>query len=359
MERFACRTEVVSGEGALSALGQLECRRLLVVTEADPYRDRRIRQIADGAGHPDMKCFENVDPEPTMYQAVEGSRVIKSFCPDLVAAVGGRNVLDCAKAMVCFSGQDCALAAIPTAFGMGSEVSDRVLLTHSNRRHILQNDRMQPRIAVLDDGMAGELPPERIAEDGIELLTLALELFISGSGSLGQYHAREGFCMAWGALPAAFAGSAAARRRMQTASVLTGMALNGTGPGLCSALVSSLETILGLARGKAAGIVMPAIIGCNAHAAGMRYAHLARAAGFGGSREEIGIRNLRTGLVRLRRELGLPGTLVQAGIDIRWIWNSGRQIVEMTLEDPVCRNNPVAVDDFLVRRILEEITGRI
>ena len=34
-------------------------------------------------------------------------------------------------------------------------------------------------------------------------------------------------------------------------------------------------------------------------------------------------------------------------------------LVEMTLEDPACRNNPVAVDGFLVRRILEEITGRI
>lgn len=359
MERFVCRTEVVSGENALSALGQLGCRRLLVVTEADPFRDGRIKRIGDEAGRPDMMCFENVDPEPTMCQAVEGSRAIKSFCPDLVAAIGGRNVLDCAKAMVCFSGQECRLAVIPTAFGIGSEVSDSVMLTHNNRRHTLQNERMRPQIALLDDEMTGELPSEGVAEAGFELLALALEVFASGRSSLGQFHAREAFCMTWGALPAAFAGSTPGRRRMQTASVLTGMAMNGSGTGLGSALISSLGIVFGLSRGKAAGIAMPAIMGCNAYAAGAQYARLAGAAGLGGSRDEIGIRNLRTGLVRMRRELGLPGTLVQAGIDIRSVWNSGRQIVEMTLEDPACRNNPVAVDDFLVRRILEEITGRI
>lgn len=359
MERFACRTEVISGDRALSVLKQFGCRRLLVVTEQDGLQQNRIKRIADGAGRPEVVCFDHVDPEPTMYQVVEGSGVIKTFSPDLVAAVGGRNVLDCAKAMVCFSGQDCRLAAVPTAFGMGSEVSDCVLLTHNNRRHILQNDRMRPQMALLLDSQTEELTAERIAEDGVELLTMAMEMFISGTGALGRFHAREGFCMSWGALPAAFAGSAAARQRMQIASVLTGMAVSSGGPGLCSAMVSSLGVTLGLSRGKAAGIVMPAVMGCNAHAAGISYAHLARAAGLGGSREEMGVRNLRTGLMRLRRELGLPGTLVQAGIDIRSVWNSGRQIVEMTLEDPACRNNPVAVDGFLVRRILEEITGQI
>ena len=105
-------------------------------------------------------------------------------------------------------------------------------------------------------------------------------------------------------------------------------------------------------------MLLPVIVDCNAHAAGRRYAELSRAAGTGGSNEGMGVRNLRAGLLRLRRELGLPGSLVQAGLDIRVIWNSGKQIVEQTLEDPECRNNPVTVDDFLVRRILEEITGR-
>ena len=71
------------------------------------------------------------------------------------------------------------------------------------------------------------------------------------------------------------------------------------------------------------------------------------------------MRNLRSGLIRLRQELGLPGTLLQAGMDLQKVWHSSRRITELTLEDPECRNNPVAVDDFMVRRILDAITGRI
>lgn len=359
METFVCSTRVVSGEGALQILGQQNCRRLLIVTETAMARDDWVRQTAKASQASETECFDDVDAVPTMQQAVTGSRMIKEYRPDLVVALGGRNVLDCAKAMACFSGITCRLAAVPAAYGIGSEVTDGVLLSHNGRRHFLRKETMMPELAVLDSRLVGKLPAARVAEAGFEMLSCALECYASGGGSLSCLHAREGFSAVWASLPAAFAGNGAARHRLQNASVLTGMARNQKEPGLCSALENSLGIAFGLSRGKLAAILMPAIIGCNAHAAGSRYAQLARAAGLGGSREEIGVRNLRMGLIRLRRELGLPGTLVQAGVDIRRIWNSSRQVVEMTLEDPSCRNNPVAVDGFLVRRILEEITGRI
>ena len=63
--------------------------------------------------------------------------------------------------------------------------------------------------------------------------------------------------------------------------------------------------------------------------------------------------------VRLRRELNLPETLAQAGVDPRSVWRNAEQIVKATLEDPCCKTNPMEVEDFLVRRILEEVTGRV
>ena len=92
---------------------------------------------------------------------------------------------------------------------------------------------------------------------------------------------------------------------------------------------------------------------------GKKYAELARAAGIGGSADTIAVRNLRNGLIRLRRELNLPETLSQAGIDPRAVWRNVNEIVEATLEDPCCKSNPMVAEGFLVRRILEEVTGRV
>ena len=157
-----------------------------------------------------------------------------------------------------------------------------------------------------------------------KLLAAALEAYTGeGGGFLALLHGREAFASGYAALPAAFAGDGAALGRMQMASVLTGLAVEASGLGLCRAMANSLVTVFGLSRGKAAAILMPAIIGCNAHGAGRRYAELSRAAGMGGSREEIGVRNLRAGLIRLRRELGMPGALIQAGVDIRRMRSAG------------------------------------
>ena len=305
-----------------------------------------------------MTCFDGVTPEPAMAQAVEGGRQIKGFHPDLVVAIGGSYVLDCAKAMVCFSGCRSPLVVIPTEPGSGTEVTGRVSLFHERSRHTLRDRKMQPEMAVLDSGLVKTASAGIMAEGGFLLLANSLESYAGQtSGAMTRLHAREAFAVSWGALPAAFSGNISARGRLQTASAMAGIAYNKTGLGLCHAMVGSLGSVFHLPPGKLAGILLPSVISCNAHAVGRQYTELTRAAGMGGSNETVGIRNLKVGLHRLRRELGLPATLAQAGINPRWVWSNVQRIVELTLEDPECRNNPVVVDDFLIRRILEEIAG--
>lgn len=360
MERFACRTTVVSGEGALSVLGKEKCRRLLLVAEPEDTDSFGARKIKEAAGCNTTEYYDQIDPDPSMLQALEGTRKLKEFMPDLVVALGGTHVMECAKAMVGFSRQDCRLVAVPTVCGSGTEVTDRVILTHNGCRHLLQDDGMRPDIAILTEQMGDGAARSKVAEGGFELLAAAAEAYTAwGGGLIADIHAREAFVAGWGSLSAAYAGNQTARKRLLTASAMVGMAQEQTGLGLCQALENSLGSIFSLSRGKLAGILLPAVIGCNAHAAGKKYAELSRAAGMGGSSEGLGMRNLKTGLIRLRRELGLPGTLAQAGVNPRSVWSNVQRITERTLEDPACRNNPVTVDDFMVRRILEEIAGRL
>ena len=148
------------------------------------------------------------------------------------------------------------------------------------------------------------------------------------------------------------------RLKVHVAAAMAGIAFSQAGLGLCHALSHSLGGLFHVPHGRLNAIILPAVIGCNAHAVGKKYAELARAAGLGGSADTIAIRNLRSGLMRLRQDLELPQTLVQAGIPARDVWNRVGAIVKSTLEDPCCATNPVQPDDFLVRRILEEVTGR-
>jgi len=358
VERFACETTIISGEGALAALAEQPGKRLLVVTDGLEIPGSIMERIRGMIKPEDAACFGTVTPEPTMGQAVEGAKKIKALCPELVVALGGSHVMDCAKAMVCFSGKTCHLVMVPTAAGSGAEVTGRVTLSHDRRRHIFRNPSMHPNVAILDSSLLADSPSGKIAEGGFEILANSLESYVGKStGMLTGLHAREAFAAGWGALPAAFAGKLAARGRLQGASAMAGVAYDRTGLGLCYAMAESLGSVFHLPQGSLAGILLPAVIGCNAHAAGRKLAELARAAGMGGSSEAVGVRNLKTALIRLRRELGMPATLAQAGVNPRWIWSNVQRIVDLTLENPECRNNPVTVDDFLVRRILEETAG--
>ena len=164
---------------------------------------------------------------------------------------------------------------------------------------------------------------------------------------------------AYASLPASFAGRKEVRLRVHRAATMAGMAFTQAGLGMCHAMSHALGGMFHVPHGRLNAILLPSVIGCNAHVVGHRYAELARAAGIGGSADTIAVRNLRNGLIRLRRELNLPETLAQAGVNPRDVWSRTAEIVKATLEDPCCKTNPMTVEDFLVRRVLEEVTGRV
>ena len=171
--------------------------------------------------------------------------------------------------------------------------------------------------------------------------------------------AAEAFRGAYSALPASFAGRKDLRLRVHQAATMAGMAFTQAGLGLCHAMSHSLGGIFHVPHGRLNAILLPSIVSCNAHVAGRKYAEIARIAGIGGSAESVAVRNLKNGLIRLRRELKLPETLAQAGIAPRELWAATGQSVEATLKDPCCGSNPMVVEDFMVRRILEEVTGHV
>ena len=360
MDEFDCRTKVVSGAGAVRRLADFGARRLFLVSDPFFYKNGTADRIAAAAGAEEVEIFSEVRPDPTVELAAEGTAKLKTFNPDLIVALGGGSAMDCAKAMAFFAKGDAKLVAIPTTSGSGSEVTDFAILTHNQVKHPLVDKRLRPCMAILDSDLLQELPAPLVADTGFDTLTHAVEAYVAtGAGAFSDMLAQEAFRSAYGALPASFAGRKEVRLKVHQAATMAGMAFTQAGLGLCHAMAHSLGGMFHVAHGKLNAVLLPSVIACNAHVAGDKYAALARACGMGGTADTIAVRNLRNALIRLRRDLKLPETLAQAGIAPGALRSAMNEIVAATLADPCCKTNPMKPEDFLVRRILEEVTGRV
>ena len=358
MERFGCSTQIVTGVGSLAYLKELQIRRLFLV--ADPYfvSSGAAQHLTALSGAQESQVFSKIVPDPGVELAAEGTAQLKAFAPDTVVALGGGSAIDCAKAMVYFSGTDARFVAVPTTSGSGSEVTDFAILTHKDVKHPLVDGRLRPAVAILDGELLNNLPKALIADTGFDLLSHALEAYGGkNGGAFSDALAREAFCVGYAHLPASFAGQKEVRMRLHTASTMAGLAFTHAGLGLCHAMAHVLGGAFHIPHGRLNAILLPEILELNAHACGEKYARLARAAGLPGAADSVAVRNLKNGLIRLRRELELPGTLRQAGVEPLAVRRRSAELVKAVLEDPCCHTNPLPVEDFMVHRILEKVTG--
>ena len=359
MEEFSCKTKIVSGSGSTAYLKELGSRKLLVVS--DPYfmENGTAERIAKLSGAKEFRIFHDVRPDPTVELAATGTALVKEFQPDTVVALGGGSAIDCAKAMVYFSGVETRFVAVPTTSGSGSEVTDFAVLTHGNTKHPLVDEKLRSDVAILDSALLENLPKGLIADTGFDVLTHALEAYVAtGRSGFTDALARDAFTVVYANLPASFGGDKTVRGRVHQASAMAGLAFTHAGLGLCHAMAHVLGGAFHIPHGRLNAILLPAVIGCNAHACGDRYAAIARGAGFSGAADALAVRNLKNGLIRLRRELHMPETLKAAGVDPRQVWHQTPELVKAVLEDPCCNTNPLPVQDFMVRKILEEVSGR-
>ena len=359
MEKYSCKTKIISGAGSVSVLKELGCKRLFLVSDPFFAKNGTAENIAGKAGAEAFQIYSEVTPDPTVEQVARGTAQLKAFAPDTVVALGGGSAMDCAKAMVFFSGLSVRFVAIPTTSGSGSEVTDFAILTHGGIKHPLIDEKLRPNVAILDSDLLKELPPKLIADTGFDVLSHALEAYTAtDAGAITDALAVDSFSAAVQALPLSYRGNLASRSRMHTASAMAGMAFTQAGLGLCHAMSHTLGGMFHLPHGRLNAILLPAVIGTNAPVATAKYARLARACGFGGAADTVAVRNLKNGLIRLRKELNMPSNLAQAGLKPHEVWRAASQIVTATLSDPCCKTNPVQVEDFTVRRILEEVIGR-
>ncbi len=358
MQVFSCSTKLMIGPGARWTLRERSPQRVFVVTDRFFSETGVAADLARGLGGT-YEIFDEVMPDPTAELAARGAKRLKDFKPDLVVALGGGSPMDCAKAMVYFSELDVTLAAIPTTSGSGAEVTDFAILTHQEVKHPLVHERLRPQVAILDSELLEKLPKSLIADGGFDILAHALEAAVGKNRSLiTDALACRAFRTAFGELPLSYGGDVSVRLNIHVASAMSAMAFSQAGLGICHALSHALGGQFHVPHGRLNAILLPSVVAVNAQVAGSRYASLAREAGLSGSADTLAVRNLKNGLLRLRRELRLPQTLAQAGVRPQDVRRNRDVIIQAALADPCCKTNPVEPTAGLLEAILEEVTGR-
>lgn len=359
MQEFYCKTKIISGAKALDWLDGQQCRTVLMV--ADPYfaQNGWAEKIAGRIKAEKREIYSNVKPDPTVELAAEGTALMRQVQPDFLIALGGGSAMDTAKAMVYFAGEGVKFIAIPTTSGSGSEVTNFAILTHGSVKHPLIDKKMQPDVAIIAEELVEKLPSSLVADGGFDVLSHALESFVAaGADPMSQALAGCAFTTVFSNLTASYRGDTRVRGKLHLASTMAGMAFSQAGLGLCHALAHSLGGVFHIPHGRLNAILLPEVIACNAAYAGAEYGKIARMAGLGASADTIGVRNLRNGLIRLRKELGMPATLQEAGVNRQKLWHHSKEIVEAALKDPCMDANPVRCEAFQLRRILEAVSGR-
>ena len=77
----------------------------------------------------------------------------------------------------------------------------------------------------------------------------------------------------------------------------------------------------------------------------------------GSSGHTIAVRNLKNGLTRLRKDLGLPATLAQAGVSVTSLRQQLPDVIHAAMEDPCCQTNPVIPSPGMLQEVLEAVMG--
>ena len=351
LERFSCGSQIVTGEGALGVLKEMELGQVLVISDPFFYENGTAQTLVEGPA----EYFYDIVPDPSLELVARGTALVKACKPDTVIALGGGSAMDCAKAMVYFGESKAKLIAIPTTSGSGSEVTDFAILTHQGVKHPLVDKRLRPDMAIVDSHLVAKLPPALVADGGFDVLTHCAEAYVStGGGPFSQALAADAFRTVLQGLRDSYGGNLTARGAIHTAATMAGLAFTQAGLGLCHSLSHALGGRFHIPHGRLNAILLPAVMSRTPAPA---YACLARKAGVEEVSDTIGARNLRTALVGLRKAVGLPATLAQAGVSPAQVRNALPELVEAAMADPCSRTHPVPVTPDLVREILQEVMG--
>ncbi|HLI13256.1 MAG TPA: iron-containing alcohol dehydrogenase [Alphaproteobacteria bacterium] len=357
-------TQVRFGPGRLKELPEA-CKsagiaRPLIVTDPGlarlPMIDR-VRELLAAAGL-EAALFSDLRPNPVYRNVEDGMRAFRAGGHDGVVAIGGGSGLDTGKAIAFQVGQRrpiwdfedigdwwtradpdsiAPVVAIPTTAGTGSEVGRAAVITNeeTHRKYIIFHPRMMPRVVISDPELSTGLPPRITAATGMDALAHNLEAYCAPSyHPIAEGVALEGIRLIKEWLPVAYRdGKNLVARGNMLAAASMGAAAFQKGLGAIHAMSHPVGALYDAHHGLTNAVVMPYVLARNRPAIEEKTARIARYLGL----VQGSFIALLDWVMELRRELGIPHTLAELGVEEARI----PELARMAAEDPNNGGNPV------------------
>lgn len=376
MNTFELKTKVVFGQDSLQYLQTLAQKKVFIVTDPFMVKSGMIDFITKYLTKGSYEIFSDIVPDPPMELVVKGVEEVVSYKPDTVVALGGGSAIDAAKAIMHFAREigkfdKMHFIAIPTTSGTGSEVTSFAVITDTQKgiKYPLVSDALIPDIAVLEPNLVKSVPPAIVADTGMDVLTHALEAYVSTKATdFSDAFAEKAVALVFQYLLRSYENSEdiEAKEKMHNASCLAGISFNLASLGLNHAIAHNIGGKLHIPHGRTNAILLPHVIEYNSNIVGFtpkdytiaaeKYARLAKLIGISGATVRLSVKNLINEISRLMQRMKMPTKLTQCNVSLEEIKKEKKAISEGALKDACIITNPRLATLSDVQEIIHKIS---
>ena len=365
-------------------------KKIFIVTDNFLYKNGNLKPVLDLLEEKGMQyqLFYDVQPDPTLANALDGVKAMNSFQPDCIIAFGGGSAMDGAKIMwvlyehpeVDFQdlamrfmdirkrvytfpkmGEKAYFIAIPTSAGTGSEVTPFAVITDekSGVKYPLADYELLPNMAIVDADMMMHAPKSLTAASGIDAVTHALEAYASMLATdYTDGLAKQALENLFKYLPIAYkegANNPVAREKMANAATMAGMAFANAFLGICHSMAHKLGAFFHLPHGVANALLISHVIKFNSkenptkmgtfsqydhpHTLS-RYGEIAKLLGVKGKNDADLVNGLIEKIEALKEAIDIKKSIKDYGIDEKEFLEKLDYMSEQAFDDQCTGANP-------------------
>ena len=392
MQWFKIPNKIYFEAGSLGYLEKMpDISKAFIVTDEGMvklgYVDKVLYYLRKREKYVHSQIFAEVESDPSFETIKKGVEMMNNFQPDVIIALGGGSPIDAAKGMWLFYehpdadiegmklkfmdirkrtykfpklGTKAQMVAIPTTSGTGSEVTSFAVITdkEKNKKYPLADYELTPDVAIVDTDLVMSLPKSITADTGMDVLTHALEAYVSNMASdYTDGLAEKAVELVFKNLRDAYndGSNKYAREKMHNSSTIAGMAFTNAFLGVCHSMAHKIGAEFHLPHGRINAILLPYVIKYNGvddptkfvsfpkyeyYVAKHKYAEISRRMNFPAFTDDEGLESLVREVDKLRADIGIPKSFKEAGIDEKEWLAKVDILADRAFEDQCTSANP-------------------